>query len=436
MTPLSWFSEARYGMFLHFGPYSALGRGEQILFRDHLDHGDYAARAMAWNPSAFDAAALARLAADAGMRYAVFTTRHHDGYCLWDSALTDYTSAAQAPRRDFVREYVEAFRAAGLRVGLYYSLADWRIPAYWEGPGGEAAAWDRFRDYAHGQVRELLTRYGKIDVIWFDGVWPRTAEEWRSRELIAMIRELQPEILINNRLDIGGGGIEAVGASKTLGDFGTPEHEIVAETGRPWESCQVTTWRLWGYARGERYRSSEQLLDMLCQCAAKGGNLLLNVAPDGEGRVPDPVEAALREVGAWLQPHGEAIYGTEAGEVAEFTPYGYQSRRGDTLYLIYRFWPHAAEARVPGLRALACEAALLSSAQPVKAEPREFGIALSGLPVAPPCALFPVIRLRMPRGFDLLPWARSRLWHGDPLRMLAWSATRGTTVWTDGKERP
>ena len=343
----------------------------------------------------------------------------------------------QAPKRDFVAEYVEACRNAGLRVGLYYSLADWRIPAYWQGPKGNGAAWTRFRDYIHGQVRELLTAYGKIDLIWFDGVWPWNADDWKSTELIAMIRKLQPEILINNRLDMGvvDGGAEQAGVSQTLGDFGTPEHQILADANRPWESCQVTSWRLWGYARGEHYRSPEQILDMLCECASKGGNLLLNVAPDGDGQIPQAVSSALLAVGTWLRLHGEAIYQTEAGDVTEFTTYGYQTRRGNNLYLIYRFWPYEKTVRVAGLKATSCEATLLSPLVPLQAKADEFGILISGLPEDKPTSLFPVIRLNVPKGFEILPWAKERLWHGNPDRMTAWSAARGTSVWVDGIER-
>jgi alpha-L-fucosidase len=195
-----WFPEARFGLFVHWGPYSAYGRGEQALFREHLDQQEYGENACRWNPGRCDPARWAEVAKGAGMRYAVLTTRHHDGYCLWDSRVTDYTSAAQAPRRDFVREYVEAFRAAGLRIGLYYSLADWRVPAYWEGAAHDPSGWEGFRDYVHTQVEELLTGYGPIDLFWFDGAWPHSPREWRSRELVERIRALQPHLLINNRL--------------------------------------------------------------------------------------------------------------------------------------------------------------------------------------------------------------------------------------------
>jgi alpha-L-fucosidase len=248
-----WFRDARYGMFVHWGPYADWGRGEQILFREHLDQREYEQRACDWNPQHFDAAHWAKVAADGGFKYSTLTSRHHDGYCLWDSKLTDYTSVKQAPKRDFVGEWVDACRKEGLRVGLYYSLADWRVPAYWEGPEHDPAGWEQFCEYVHGQVRELLTDYGQIDVLWFDGPWPRTADEWRMADLVKMIRTLQPGTLINNRLDVAttfaGGDKEAAGVSESLGDFSTPEHEIVADPNRMWESCQVSTWRLWGFAR-------------------------------------------------------------------------------------------------------------------------------------------------------------------------------------------
>ncbi|MEZ5276473.1 MAG: alpha-L-fucosidase [Opitutaceae bacterium] len=237
-----WFPDARYGLFLHWGPYAQYARGEQVLIREMIDQRDYARRACTWNPERFDAAAWAREAVAGGFRYAVLTTRHHDGYCLWDTATTDYSCARQAPRRDFVREFVEAFRTAGLRIGLYYSWNDLRIPALFAGPQTDPAGWAALRRYVHTQVEELLTGYGKIDQFWFDGTWPRNAVEWDSPGLVARMRQLQPHLMINNRLGempdeqrIG----QAEAASNDdefgihevvdCGDFGTPEHHITAE---------------------------------------------------------------------------------------------------------------------------------------------------------------------------------------------------------------
>ena len=438
-----WFPDARYGMFIHWGPYAQYGRGEQVLFREHLDQQEYAARACAWNPTRFDAQAWADVAVRGGMKYAVLTTRHHDGFCLWDSAFTDYTSAKQAAGRDFVRECVGAFRAAGLRVGLYYSLADWRIPAYWNGPRHDPEGWATFRAYVHHQVRELLTNYGQIDVIWFDGAWPQSAADWHSADLVEMMRQLQPGILINNRLgadddgdDIpGGSAVPSTGRSRQLGDFGTPEHEIVADPNRLWESCQVTTWRLWGYTTGEQWRPPELLLDMLVETAGKGGNLLLNVGPTAEGELPREFVERAEAIGRWLAQHGEAVYGVDAGEVCEFVTYGRQTKRGNNLYLIVRFWDGSGEVRLGGLATPVTRATLLSTGADVAFTQTEDHVLIHGLPLERPAALFPVIKLECAEPPQPTAWAADRLWQGDPRRMATWAAARGTSVWTSDERQ-
>jgi len=433
-----WFNEARYGLFVHWGPYAAIGRGEQALFRDHLDQTAYAEAACRWNPARYDPARWAEVAAGAGFRYAVLTSRHHDGYCLWDSALTDYTSARQAPRRDFVADYVKAFRAAGLRIGLYYSLADWRIPAYWDGPGRDPEGWEAFRSYVHGQVRELLTNYGPIDVIWFDGAWPHTAETWRSAELVRAIRSLQPGILINNRLGLSeaDSAEEGVGRTRILGDFGTPEHQIVPDPERMWESCQVSTWRLWGHAIGEHWRPADLLLDMLVEAASRGGNLLLNVGPTADGELPTEFVIRAQAIGRWLARNGEAVYGTEPGDVTEFITYGRQTRSGNNLYLIVRFWDGRGEVRVAGLATPVRRAVLLATGQPVPFTQEGDVVTVSGLPHERPDELFPVIRLECSAPPRAAEWAVERLWQGDPHRMCGWARSRGTSVWADGQPRP
>jgi alpha-L-fucosidase len=421
-----WFHAARYGLFIHWGPYAEHARGEQVLFREHLDQRAYAGQSRRWNPGAYDARAWAKLAVEGGFRYAVLTTRHHDGYCLWDSRVTDYTSARSAPRRDFVREFVDAFREAGLRVGLYYSLADWTQKAYWSDAADDPAAWAPFRDGVHAQVRELLTGYGPVDMLWFDGAWPHSAEDWNSRELLAEIRRLQPACLVNNRLgksDAPGNADGGAGAgdSRTLGDFGTPEHHITADPNRAWESCQTSTWRLWGYAAGERWRPADLLLDFLCESASKGGNLLLNVGPRGDGAMPPEFEARARAIGAWLKVHGEAIYGSERGDVTEFVTRGWQTRRGNTIYLIYRFWPGRSVERIAELATRVRSATLLTTGEPLRVEHRDEAVYLHGLPEQSPTPLFPVIRLECESEPAAKPWARDRLWSGDPRRMRDWA---------------
>jgi alpha-L-fucosidase len=283
----------------------------------------------------------------------------------------------------------------------------------------------------HAQVKELLTNYGKIDVIWFDGAWPHSALDWRSLELVDMIRRLQPGILINNRLGLlpaegdalrphADGGL-GVGESRQLGDFGTPEHHITADGDRIWESCQVTTWRLWGYTEGERWRPADVLLDMLVECASKGGNLLLNAGPDAQGEFPPQFVERAGEIGRWLATHGEAIYGSEAGEVCEFTTYGRQTKKDNNLYLIVRFWDGRGEIHLAGLETRVQRAVLLTTGQVLDFEQSADHLVLKGLPVERPSALFPVIRLECESRPAARPWAVDRLWNGDPARMTAWA---------------
>jgi alpha-L-fucosidase len=433
----AWFPEARYGLFLHWGPFAQYARGEQVLIREMIDQRAYAARACAWNPQKFDAAAWARAAVAGGFRYAVLTTRHHDGYCLWDTATTDYSSAKQAPRRDFVREYVDAFRAAGLRVGLYFSWIDFRIPSAFDGPHGDPAGWVAMRDYAHAQVEELLTRYGPIDQFWFDGAWPRNALEWDSPGLVQKMRRWQPAMLINNRL---GAMPDATGATPTddehnvhevadRGDFGTPEHHITADPNRLWESCQVATWRLWSHTTGDRWRSADQWLDMLTDASCKGGNLLLNVGPTADGELPPEFLGRSALVGDWLRIDGEAIYGADLTpcDVFESTLLGgRQVRRGNTLYVICRFWHGGDTIRLAGLDAEITRATLLGSTAKLTASRDAHGVTLHGTPATPPTSLFPVLKLECAAEPRRLATYHPGLWGGDPMRLHAWASARGT----------
>ena len=418
-----WFTEDRYGLFIHWGPYAAYGRGEQVMFREHLDPCEYVANACDWNPQHYDPALWAETAKRAGYKYACLTTRHHDGFCLWDTATTDYSSAAQAPKRDFVGEFVAAFRAAGLRVGLYYSLLDWRIPAYFDGPENDPAGWAVMRDYIHVQVEELLTNYGTIDYFWFDGIWPRTAEDLQADALVQRMRALQPGVLINNRL-----------GSKESGDVGTPEHHITVED-RLWESCQVSTWRLWGYTTGERWRPADKLLDMLCESVSKGGNLLLNVGPQADGQLPPEfVERALA-IGQWLDVHGEAVYSAGGGDVTEFITRGWQTTRGNALYLIFRFWDGLPTLRLADLLTPVQRVELLTTGQELAFEQKGEELFIHGLPMIPPTSLFPVIKITCDGPPRATQWGRERLWQGDPTRVAEWAYQRGTSVFVDGKPR-
>jgi alpha-L-fucosidase len=229
--------------------------------------------------------------------------------------------------------------------------------------------------------------------------------------------------------------VEFAGESKVLGDFGTPEHHITAESNRLWESCQVSTWRLWGYTRGERWRPAEVMLDMLCEAAGKGGNLLMNVGPQPDGQLPAEFVQRARHIGDWLRVHGEAIYDCERGDVVEFVTRGWQTRKGNNLYLILRFWDGRSSLRIAGLATKVLHARLLTTGQELRVEQNETELTLHGLPSLPPTDLFPVIKLEGEAPFEAQPWARERLWCGNPRRMTQWARSRGTSVWADGKPR-
>ncbi len=337
----SWFDRARFGLFVHWGHSSQQGIelswplvGGIPLLPQCTATGveEYHSSAATFDPQRYDPREWARLARRLGMTYAVLTAKHHDGYAMFDTNYSDYSVMHSPYGRDIVRGFVEAMREEGLRVGLYFSLIDWRHPDYpafaesdkpyvfgrWRQPSPEG--WARYLEFMFGQLRELLTNYGRIDILWFDGGWERTPEQWRARELHDLIRELQPDTLVNDRLP-------------GFGDFSTPEQFIPAQPpGRRWEVC-LTMNDSWGYNASDRnFKTPRQLIHTLCEVAGKGGNLLLNVSPMGDGRLPPEIVERLAVMAAWMSRHGESIVGTDAGlEPWQF--YGPSTRRSGRVYL-------------------------------------------------------------------------------------------------------
>ncbi len=345
---MEWFIKARFGLFVHWGIYAIPARGERVRSHAKLSIEDYQPFFEEFNPVNYNPKEWAALAKKAGMKYTVITAKHHDGFCLFDSKLTDYKATNTLAGRDLIKEYVDAFRNEGLKVGFYYSLIDWHhpdYPAYGDNfhPMRDNEAWKdkkhdfpRYLQYMHGQVRELLTNYGKIDIMWFDFSYGNmSGETWKATELVKMVRSLQPHIIIDDRL---GGHIRSINKEVYAGDFASPEQIIppegvVDEAGNPipWEAC-ITMNNQLGYAATDKdFKSPKQLIRALVECVSKGGNLLLNVGPNAKGEFPEESIEILTEIGKWMSKNGESIYG--CGNAGLPKPeWGRYTRKGNKLY--------------------------------------------------------------------------------------------------------
>lgn len=357
MARLDWFDEARFGMFLHWGLYSIPARHEWVKERERLNDEHYDRYFRHFDPDLYDPVEWAAQAKAAGMKYVVLTTKHHDGFCLWPSALTDYTVRNTPYGRDLIGPYVEALRAEGLKVGFYYSLIDWHHPGFTidgihpqkddEEAKKRPRDWRKYVDYLHAQVRELLTSYGTIDYLFFDfsydssTVWNgKGADDWQSESLLAMVRELQPDILVNERLGIPG-------------DFLTPEQFApsngLRSGGEPvrWQGVHTFSGS-WGYDRDNYdWKSSHLLTTLLIDTVSKGGNLLLNVGPNARGEFEPRAVDRLSAMGEWMRLHSRSVYGAGASDLTPPPDCRY-TQRGDRLYLHLFGWP-LGRIHLPGL---------------------------------------------------------------------------------------
>ncbi|MBB5351474.1 hypothetical protein HNR46_001711 [Haloferula luteola] len=347
--------DAKFGMFIHWGLYAIPARGEWVMHHEAIPAEEYAKLAEEFVPKHFDANAWATAAIAGGMRYAVLTTRHHDGFALWDSDASEggFCSTKTAAKRDFVAEYVTAFRKAGLAVGLYYSPMDWRFPGYFnpkELPENAA----RMKAQAYGQIRELMSHYGKIDILWYDGGWlahqgtdADAAWLWEPIPLNAMVRKLQPTIAINPR-------------SGWEGDFQCDEggHTVTGPIlDEPWEKCLNLNQTSWGFNTRQNLMAKSSILRMLIDVVGRGGNLLLNVGPDRNGVIPSTHVERLQEVGAWLEKNGEAIYGTNAGPIQPVDDRCVSTHSGSRvfLHLLDPKNPEALHIPLAGLSVASCK---------------------------------------------------------------------------------
>ncbi|HWQ53847.1 MAG TPA: alpha-L-fucosidase [Bryobacteraceae bacterium] len=361
-----WFQDARFGMFIHWGVYSLVGEGEWVQQTKMIPPDEYEKLGRQFNPVHFDAKAWVDLARAAGMKYMVVTTKHHDGFCLFDTKLTDWNVMKTPFRRDIVAELTSEAQRQGLTMGYYYSILDWHHPDYlprhaWDKRPAADADLKRYLAYARGQVKELLSRSRGLGSVWFDGSWEHTAEELQSSEMISLIHSLQPNALINNRLNL-----EA--------DFSTPEQFIPAVglknpdgSDRRWENCLTMTSHWWGYDRLETdYKPADQLIRTLVDVASKGGNLLLNIGPRPDGTIQQEFIDRLYAIGRWMAVNGEAIYGTSASPFPRLPFYGRCTSRPGTLYFHVYTWPADGKLVIPGLKNRVKSAYLLHDrAQPL-----------------------------------------------------------------------
>lgn len=417
----SWFTHDRFGLFIHWGLYAQPARHEWVKSMEKIPDEEYTRKYFKrFDPDLYDPNAWADAAANAGMKYFVVTTKHHEGFCLWDSKLTDFKATNTAAKRDLLKPMVNAFRNRNMKIGFYHSLLDWHHPDYTTDQhhpqrddetrikGDAKRKLERYVAYLHGQSKELLTKFGKVDILWYDFSVGKTdkfpgkgKDEWQSAKLIKLVRSLQPKIILNDRLQIDQ-------------DVKTPEQylprEWVRVNGQPvvWEACH-TFGGSWGYHRDEEsWKSVDQLVKLLIECVSKGGNLLLNVGPTGRGEFDHRALERLQGIGEWMKRHARSIYGcTQAPETFQVPPDCRYTYNPDTnrLYLHLFSWPYR-HLHLTGMSDRIEYAQLLHDASEVrmlksiheesygamKPDPKTSRLTLE-LPVKHPAVTVPVIEL-------------------------------------------
>jgi len=360
---MAWFRDARFGLFIHWGVYSVpagawkgnTNYGEWFLEETKMPVSQYEQFAQQFNPVKFNAREWVRMAKDAGMKYIVITSKHHDGFGMFRSDLTDWGIKSTPFQRDPMKELAQACKQAGLKFCFYHSIMDWHHPDYtkrrpWNDRATGTPDMDRYVGFMKGQLKELLTRYGPLGILWFDGEWEEPWTHDRGVDLYNYVRGLQPKIIINNRVGKARAGMAGMDqGSERIGDYGTPEQEIPATgfgPGVDWESC-MTMNNHWGYNKSDQnWKSTTTLVRNLIDCASKGGNYLLNVGPTSEGLIPAPSVERLAELGQWMKVNREAVYGTTASPFKKL-PWGKCTQKPGKLYLHVFDWPSDGQLLVP-----------------------------------------------------------------------------------------
>ncbi|MBM3787132.1 MAG: hypothetical protein FJW30_22475 [Acidobacteria bacterium] len=397
-----WFRDAKFGIFIHWGPYSVIGRHEWARHRLRIPQPEYDRYARQFNPVKFNAVEWAELIRSAGAKYAVITSKHHDGFSIYRSKASSYDMEITPYPGDPLKDLAEATRRLGLRLGFYHSIMDWHHPAYtprrdWE-PATSPGDLPRYIEYMKSQLRELLTGYGDVATIWFDGEWEHKPAGIGADSIREMIQSLQPNTLINDRLYNRQPGNPA--------DFGTPEQYVPATgTGGLWESCVTINTDSWGYNKYEtEFKTSRDLIRMLIEVASKGGNLLLNIGPRPDGTIQPEFVDRLQAIGRWMDVNNEAIYETTASPFARLPFFGRATVKGSTLYLHLFDWPRDGRVRVPGLRNIVHRATLLASSTTVLRTERDGEDIVVHLPAEAPDETASVIALQLDGAPNVLPY--------------------------------
>jgi alpha-L-fucosidase len=416
---MKWWREARFGMFIHWGIYAIPGgrwggqpiqtAGEWIMNGANIPVEEYEKLTKQFNPVKYDPAEWVRIAKDAGMKYIVITSKHHDGFCLFDSKVTDYDVVDATPwGKDLLKPLAEECRKQGLHFCTYYSIMDWHHPAQMRGSDRaynptkiREGRKREYLDYMKAQLRELLESC-RPEVLWFDGEWPDWYTEEDGREIYAYLRQLEPTLIINNRVGKGRKGMEGLNRDdqEYVGDFGTPEQQIPPGglPGLDWESC-MTMNHTWGFKFDDHdWKSTETLVRNLIDCASKGGNYLLNVGPTAEGEIPQPSVERLQGVGRWMKVNSEAIYATQASPWPKQLSWGRCTQKAidaqsTRLYLHVFQWPDNGRLDLPGLTNTPLKAFLMATGTPLKVEKTPGGVTIIDLPQQPVDAIATVVCL-------------------------------------------
>jgi alpha-L-fucosidase len=413
---MAWWRDAQFGMFIHWGAYAVpagtykgervAGIGEWIMSRAQIPVPEYESFVRAFNPVKYDADEWVRIAKDAGMKYIIITSKHHDGFAIFDSKVSSYDIVDATPyKRDALKALAEAARRHGMRFGVYYSIMDWHHPDAQapNTPQYNSRTWSNpnFRRYVETymkpQLKELLAQYPNIDVLWFDGEWVADWNDDLGRDVYNFLRAIRPSLIINNRVGHTRQGLSGLNKEGRvgLGDFGTPEQQVPPEglPGVDWETC-MTMNATWGFkSYDDDWKDTRTLLRTLIDVASKGGNFLLNVGPTAEGMIPAPSVSRLREMGDWMKVNGEAIYGTSVSPYGQ-PPWGRYTAKAGKVYAHIFDWPKDGKLELAGVKEAPLRVYLLSDGKPLAVEQTGAGLRVQ-LPRVPPSTIASVLVLEL-----------------------------------------